>query len=92
MSTVKDNKKMIYIALSKHLASQNHERLSKIQSKLFDTSEKQNLKKLKYDDNVIHRRTHLFVMDQIIENSSSMSLSVLLSHKAIWKNPIPLQR
>jgi hypothetical protein len=54
--TLKDNNKMLYIALSKHLSSQNHEKLSKIQSKLLDTAEEQNLKKLKYDDNAIHRR------------------------------------
>jgi hypothetical protein len=46
MSTFKDNKKMLYIALSKHLSRQNHERLSTIQSKRFDTAEKQNFKKL----------------------------------------------
>jgi hypothetical protein len=55
MSTFKVNKKMLYIALYNQLSSQYHEKLSKIQSKLLDTTEKQNLKKLKYDDNSIHR-------------------------------------
>jgi hypothetical protein len=40
MSTFKDNKKMLYIALYKHISSQNPEKLSKIQSKLLDTAER----------------------------------------------------
>jgi hypothetical protein len=55
LSRFKDNKNMIYSALSKHLSSQNHEKMSQIQSERFDSDEKQNLKKLKYDDNDIHR-------------------------------------
>jgi hypothetical protein len=52
MFTFKENKKILYIALSKHLSSEHHKKLSKFQSKLLYTAE--NLKKLKYDDNDIH--------------------------------------
>jgi hypothetical protein len=54
--TFKDNKKTLDIYLFKHLSSQNHEKLPKIQSNLLDAAEKNNLKKIKYDDNTIHRR------------------------------------
>jgi hypothetical protein len=45
MSTLKDNKKMFYIALSKHLFAKRRDNLSKMKSKLLDTAEKNNLKK-----------------------------------------------
>jgi hypothetical protein len=48
------------------MSSENREKLSKIQSTLLDIAENQNLKKLKYDDNAIHRRnTFLYWIKQL---------------------------
>ena len=50
------NKKQLLIALTAHKNKLEHEKQSKLQTKLLDLAKKQNLSQLVYDDNALQRR------------------------------------